>query len=98
MIVPFSAGGGTDISARLIGQKLGETEVGGAVRDQRVAGGVGLVERVVGGRPFSFQRSVATFGAVPDSASPHEFVLHRRHQLALLLADRLAQVVRLGAG
>ena len=53
MIVPFSAGGGTDISARLIGQKLGETLKTSVI-----------VENKAGGNLIPAGKEVA--GATPD--------------------------------
>ena len=70
---------------------------GGAVRDQRVAGGVRLVERVVL-RLLHVVPELARdrVGRVVRDRALDELVLQRRHQRVDLLADRLAQVVGLG--
>ena len=60
---------------------------------------MGLVEGVVGGGFVQLPEVGGDLGGGAGLLQPlHELVLHRRHQVALLLADRLAQVVRLGAG
>ena len=72
-------------------------QVGGAVGDQRVAGGVRLVERVV----------LRLLHVLPElvrdrrrdavrRAALEELVLQGGHQRVDLLADRLAEIVRLG--
>ena len=70
----------------------------GSVGDQRVAGGVRLVEAVVRrtlvGRPKLLDHLLAG----PGPPAPFEELgLELGHRLAVLLADRLAQVVGLGA-
>ena len=70
---------------------------GRAVRDQRVAGGVRLVERVVLRRLHVLPELVRNGRCRPGlRAALEELLLERRHQVVDLLADRLAQVVRLG--
>ena len=72
-------------------------EPGRAVRDERVAGGMRLVERVVLGRLHVLPELLRDRpGDVVLRAAREELVLERRHQRVDLLADRLAQ--RLGLG
>ena len=85
-----------DHRRHVLGRVVG-LQIGGAVGDQPVAGGVGLVERVVGRRFVQLPEVRGDVRRGPRLLQAgHELVLHRRHQVALLLADRLAQVVRLG--
>ena len=71
----------------------------GAVGDQRVTGGVGAVERVVGGPLVGHPQLLDhRLGGARRAAARHELGLELRHRLAVLLADRLAQVVRARAG
>ena len=86
-----------DQRRHVLGRIVG-AQVRGAVGDQRVAGGVGLVEGVVGARTSILAHSGCAIAAeTPLAAQPvDELVLERRHQARDLLADRLAQIVRLG--
>ena len=85
-----------DHRRHVLGRVVG-LQVGGAVGDQRVTGRVGLVEGVVGRRGHQRPEVVGDAALGPrGGAALEELVLHRRHQVALLLADRLAQVVGLG--
>ena len=66
-------------------------EVRGAVRDQRVAGGVGLVERVLRGALVLVPHVGGDLGIdAVGRAALDEARLQRRHQHGVLLADRLA--------
>ena len=71
----------------------------GAVGDQRVTRRVGLVEGVVGRALVGVPQPVDDLlGHAVAPAALDELGLERGHRLAVLLADRLAQVVRLGPG
>ncbi len=79
--------------------RMVRAQPGGAVRDQRVAGGVRLVEGVVLRLLHVGPELVRDAGRhIVRGAALEELPLQRRHQRVDLLADRLAQVVGLRGG
>ena len=85
-----------DQRGHVLGRVVG-LQPGRAVGDQRVTGGVRLVERVVGGLLVRLPEPVdRRCGSVPDARQPsRNSGFELGHRLAVLLADRLAQVVGL---
>ena len=85
-----------DQRRHVLGRIVG-LQVRGAVRDQRVAGGVRLVERVLRRALVLVPHVRRDLGVdAVGGAALDEARLERCHQLGVLLADRLAQVIRLG--